>query len=151
MLSATKSWLLVAALTALLATGAACGSDNADGPAAAAVDQPGVTEGTYVDVSPQELSSMLDSKDFLLVNVHIPYEGEIGDTDLFVPYDQIADRIGELPSQKDAKLVLYCRSGGMSAIAATTLTSLGYTNVWNLDGGMIGWEQASYPLVDSRP
>ncbi len=150
MLTAKKSWFLMTALAALLAIGAACSSDNAERPAATNVDQPGVTDSAYVDVSPQELSSMLESKDFLFVNVHIPYEGEIGDTDLFVPYDEIGDRLSELPSQQDAKIVLYCRSGNMSATAAITLTGLGYTNVWNLDGGMVAWEDAGYRLIDTR-
>ena len=92
---------------------------------------------------------MLESKDFPLVNVHIPYEREIEGTDLFIPYDQIAERLDELPQERDAKVVLYCRSGSMSAIAAEALVSLGYTNVWNLEGGMIAWEQAGYPLLDA--
>jgi len=37
----------------------------------------------------------------------------------------------------------------MSAAAAEALVGLGYTNVWNLDGGMIAWEGAGYPLRDS--
>ena len=42
--------------------------------------------------------------------------------------------------------MVYCRAGGMSAIAARTLVKPGYTDVWNLDGGMIGWKQAGYLL-----
>ncbi len=34
----------------------------------------------------------------------------------------------------------------MSAIAATELVSLGYTNIWNLEGGMVSWEQAGYSI-----
>lgn len=94
---------------------------------------------------------MLAAKDFVFVNVHIPYEGEIDGTDLSIPYDQIVNRVGELPAAKDAKVFVYCRSGRMSAIAAQTLVGLGYTNVWELDGGMIAWEAAGYPLVQGPP
>ncbi len=149
MIAATRPWLLVAALAALLlAIGAACGSEKPEEAGSTDIDQRVVTDNGYVDVSPQDLSSMLASKDFPLVNVHIPYAGEIEGTDLLIPYDEIGDRLGELPSQTDAKIVVYCRSGGMSAIAAKTLVSSGYTNVWNLDGGMIAWENAGYPLLN---
>ena len=103
--------------------------------------------GSYTDVHPAGLASMLEAKDFPLVNVHIPYEGEIEGTDLFIPFNEIEAHLGELPSDPSAKLVLYCRTGGMSAIAARALVKLGYTNVWNLDGGMVGWTEAGYPLV----
>jgi len=34
----------------------------------------------------------------------------------------------------------------MSDIAAKTLIQLGYTNIWNLDGGMVAWENAGFPI-----
>jgi rhodanese-related sulfurtransferase len=104
--------------------------------------------GSYTDVSAAGLAAMLQNKDFPLINVHIPYAGEIEGTDLFIPYNEIEGNLDRLPTDKDARLVVYCRSGSMSAIAARTLLGLGYTNVWNLDGGMIAWEQAGYALVD---
>ena len=148
----TKRWLLIVPLVALLAVAAACGSaatdEDATQAAPAALGQRVETEGgTYVNVTPQELQSMLSDDDFLLVNVYAGDMGEIEDTDLFIPYDQIAGRVGELPSQRDSEIVLYCRSGRSSAIAATTIVGLGYTDVWNLDGGMIAWEEAGYPLL----
>ena len=106
--------------------------------------------GSYTDVSVGSLYMMLKEKDFLLLNVHVPYEGEIEGTDLFIPYDQIEQHLDQLPTDLNAKLILYCRSGGMSAIAARTLVGLGYTNVWNLDGGMIAWDEAGHPLLSSR-
>ncbi len=148
----TKRWLLIVPLVALLAVAAACGSaatdEDATQAAPAALGQRVETEGgSYVNVTPQELQSMLSDDDFLLANVYAGDMGEIEDTDLFIPYDQIAGRVGELPSQRDSEIVLYCRSGRSSAIAATTLVGLGYTDVWNLDGGMIAWEEAGYPLL----
>jgi rhodanese-related sulfurtransferase len=107
-----------------------------------------VDGGSYTNVGPDELNTMLENKDFVFVNVHIPFEGDIADTDLSIPYDQVTEaaNLAQLPADKDAKVVLYCRSGRMSAIAAEALLKEGYTNLWNLDGGMVAWEQAGYPI-----
>jgi rhodanese-related sulfurtransferase len=103
--------------------------------------------GAYTNITPQELETMLGKKDFVLVNTHIPYEGEINPTDAFVPYDALDENLGKLPSDKHAKIVLYCRSDRMSTIAAQALVKKGYTNLYNLSGGMVAWESAGYPLV----
>lgn len=104
--------------------------------------------GQYFDISPDYLNAMLQKKDFLFINVHIPYEGEIEKTDLFIPYDRIQNVLEKLPNDKSAKIVLYCRSGSMSAIASKTLVRLRFTNVWNLEGGMIAWKNLGYPLLN---
>lgn len=102
---------------------------------------------TYKVIPVTRLKSMLDSKDFLLVNVHIPYEGEIKGTDLFIPYNEIEKNLDKLPADKNAKIVIYCRSGNMSSIAAKTLARLGYTNITDVEGGMVEWEREGYPLI----
>ena len=106
-----------------------------------------VAGGSYQSVTPDQLNTMLKNKDFVFVNVHIPFAGNIAGTDLSIPYDQIEQNLSQLPSDKKAKIVLYCRSGHMSAIAAENLVSIGYTNIWDLKGGMVGWEQAGYSIV----
>lgn len=107
-----------------------------------------VVGGSYQNITPDELNSMLKDNNFVFVNVHIPFAGNISNTDLSIPYDQVSipENLAQLPTDKAAKIVLYCRSGRMSEIAATELVSLGYSNIWNLDGGMVAWEQAGYEI-----
>lgn len=128
-------------------TGTASTPNASTRPADAGETRIGVGDGSYTSVSPQRLTELLAAKDFVLVNVHVPYEGEIEATDGFIPFDAIAQRSSELPAAKGARIFLYCRSGSMSTVAATTLVGLGYTNVWELSGGMIAWEQAGYELL----
>ena len=106
--------------------------------------------GKYTNVNPVGLAMMLKNKDFLLINVHIPYEGEIEKTDLFIPYNEIEQNMDKLPSNKETKIVLYCKTDRMSIIAAYTLVKLGFNNVWNLKGGMTAWRQAGYPLIEKK-
>ncbi len=104
------------------------------------------TGGSYKNVTPKDLNTMLKDKDFVLVNVHIPFAGNIPGTDLSIPYDEIDQNFSKLPADKAAKIVLYCCSGHISQIAAEDLVSQGYTNIWNLKGGMTDWEKASLTI-----
>jgi rhodanese-related sulfurtransferase len=121
---------------------AACGSASETGETTVAKNADG-----YTDITVEQLAAMLPDKDLTLVNVHIPYQGELPETDLFIPYDEIADNVDQLPD-KDATIVLYCRSGSMSADAAETLAGLGYTNILELDGGFNAWQSAGYELLN---
>ncbi len=99
------------------------------------------------EINPAQLQAELTHKDFTLLNVKTPYSGEIEGTDLWIPYDQLEARVAELPADKSAKVVVYCRTGNESAIAVQTLTSLGYTNLEELSGGMTAWTAAGGTLV----
>lgn len=105
-----------------------------------------VAGGSYGELSPGALSGALAAKDFTLINVHVPYEGEIAGTDAFIPYDRIGEETARLPGDRAAAIVLYCRTGRMSAEAATTLVRLGYRNVRHLAGGMEAWQAQGYPI-----
>jgi len=98
-------------------------------------------------ITVEELNTMLENKDFILINVHIPYQGEIPGTDMHIPYNEIEKHTDQLPQDKDAKIVLYCRSGPMSAAASKTLVEMGYTNVIDVQGGMNAWKAAGYELL----
>ena len=109
-------------------------------------DTPKNSDG-YVDITVEQLAPLLEeNKNFTLVNVHIPYDGELPKTDLFIPFDQITAELGQLPD-KNAVIVLYCRSGNMSTQAAKELTTAGYTQVYELNGGFNAWQAAGYTLL----
>ena len=128
---------------------AACGSPTSSPESGAVIpDQLPKNAQGYADINVEQLAGLMEAEDLTLVNVHVPYEGEIPDTDLFIPYDQIAAHLDQLPD-KDATIVLYCRSGGMSTSAATELAALGYTNVLEVDGGFNAWKAAGYQLLDN--
>lgn len=134
-----RIWILSGMLVVLLGVVAACA--QTESPAAPARNKDG-----YTDITVERLSEMMAHKDFTLVNVHVPYEGDLPQTDLSIPFNEIEQNLGKLPDQ-DARIVLYCRSGSMSTSAAETLVSLGYSNVMELDGGMRAWEAAGHSLV----
>jgi len=106
-----------------------------------------VPGGAYTNVTAPALKQMLDRKDFFFANVHVPYEGEIAKTDAFIPFDKVEQQLHLLPAKKDAKIVLYCMSDRMSTIASEALVRLGYTNIWNVQGGMVEWGKQGYPLI----
>jgi len=100
---------------------------------------------SYRVVSAPELQTMLENKDFFMVNVYTPWEKDIPGTDLRIGYDQLAENMEQLPAEKDAKILVYCLSGGMSKKGVATLVQQGYTNIWMLDGGLNAWEAAGLP------
>jgi rhodanese-related sulfurtransferase len=138
-------YTVISILLAVLLLAACSSPANPTSTVEAVGTQVSVSGGSYTDVSVLELQTMLVNKDFTFVNVHIPFEGNIAKTDLSIPYDQMAQNLDKMPD-KGARIVLYCRSGRMSAIAAEILVGLGYNNIWNLSGGMSAWEAAGLTI-----
>ena len=98
-------------------------------------EEEGHEEAGYTSITPSIFADMLESKDFTLIDVHIPEQNHIAGTDSFIPYNQIENNINQLPKDKSAKLVVYCRSGSMSRAASYQLAEMGYTDVYDLIGG----------------
>ncbi|MBI2405438.1 hypothetical protein HYV21_00070 [Candidatus Microgenomates bacterium] len=100
------------------------------------------------NISPRQLDKELKDKNFTFVNVHTPYEGEIKGTDMFITHDEMIANKAQLPNDKNAPIILYCKTGRMSADALATLRGMGYTNVRHLEGGMDAWKRAGYEVLD---
>lgn len=76
-----------------------------------------------------------DEKNFLL-DVHVPEQTHIPGTDTSIPYNEIFLNLNKLPEDKSTPILVYCRTGTMSKEASKEIASLGYTNVYDLDGGI---------------
>ena len=102
----------------------------------------------YQNITVDQFTEMMDHKDFILINVHIPYSGEIEETDLLLPYEAIEQQKEKLPDDKESKIVVYCMSGPMGNIAAAKLAAIGYRWVFHFQGGMLAWKNAGNRLVN---
>lgn len=101
-----------------------------------------------VDAFADILTNQSDS--YTVVNVHIPYEGEVVETDMHIPYSDL-DGLTSALTDKNAPIILYCRSGRMSEEASRALVELGYTRVWDVLGGMNAWTASGRELLNNRP
>tara|TARA_B100000745_G_scaffold296224_2_gene241327 strand:+ start:355 stop:1488 length:1134 start_codon:yes stop_codon:yes gene_type:complete len=101
----------------------------------------------YIETPSDVFSTLVDDPDTTVVNVHIPYGGEIAGTDAFVPYNDTEALLAALPEDKSAPVALYCRSGGMSAVAAQAVVSAGYENVYDLSGGMNAYRDSGREVI----
>jgi len=63
-----------------------------------------------------------------------------------VPLGTLSFRVAELEQHKDAPIVVVCRSGGRSSVAAAILTAAGFTRVQSMVGGMLAWNGARQPV-----
>ncbi len=96
---------------------------------------------TFRSLDPAQWEQRSRADGAFVINVHTPYAGEIARTRAFIAFDKILSDPA-LPRAKDTPIVLYCRTGRMSKIAAQSLSEAGYRNVVDLEGGMVAWAKA---------
>ena len=86
--------------------------------------------------SPKPAQQIQVSPDAIVIDNRTEQEYGTGHVEgaILIPYDVIGKRISEVAPNKDAEILLYCRSGRRSGIAQRTLKEMGYTNVTNLGG-----------------
>jgi rhodanese-related sulfurtransferase len=91
------------------------------------------------EISVQELSEILE-KDPSTVLIDVREQDEFDDVNLagqLIPMSEIEDRFAEIP--KDETVYIYCRSGRRSRTAIEFLKSKGYSNCFNVTGGILAW------------
>ena len=120
--------LILFLLTAMLLVG--CGQANQNN-----------QEAVYMNITAQEAKQIMDSEEGCIIldtRTQEEYdEGHIPGA-IVIPHDEITDRAEEELPDKDQLLLVYCRSGRRSKLAAEALVGLGYTNIKEF-GGIIDW------------
>jgi len=99
-------------------------------------------------ISVQELKRKMDAREaFELIDVREPFEFEIARIDgaTLIPLGEIAEHADEL--EREQPIVVHCHSGMRSAQAVRLLQQRGFTNVYNLEGGIDAWSDAIDPSV----
>ena len=95
----------------------------------------------YKQISQEYAKYIMDNEtDYVILDVHEQDEYDEGHIPgaILIPYMDIESLVEDVLKDKDQKILVYCRSGRRSKIAAANLASLGYTNVYEF-GGIIDW------------
>lgn len=122
----------------------ACGGGGAEttAPAAEAAD-PAALEPS-IDVA--TAYSVRDNPAVFMLDVREPDEYAAGHIPgiTLIPMGEVAERLSEIPTDKE--VIVTCRSGNRSGQIVDFLRSQGFTNVHNMEGGIVAWEEAGYPV-----
>ena len=95
----------------------------------------------YQNITAAQLKARLDKGDMLtVIDVRTKEEYASGHIpgSILIPFDEIKAKAGQLPQDKNTEIVVYCRSGRRSAIAADTLIALGYNRIYDM-GAISSW------------
>ena len=99
------------------------------------------TPSTYEQITPQEAKTIMDTEsEYIIIDARTEEEFAEGHIEnaILIPEYEIAERAEKELPDKDALILVYCRSGRRSKIASEELVKLGYTNVKEF-GGIIDW------------
>lgn len=100
-------------------------------------------------VEPTQAVQLINHQDALVLDVREANEfaaGHIANA-RHIPLSQLSDNLKSLEKHKDKAIVVNCRSDARSAMACGTLRKHGFTQVYNLKGGIMAWQQAGLPTV----
>lgn len=103
--------------------------------------QDGGNNATYEQITPQQVKEIMDTEqDYIIIDARTEEEFAEGHIEnaILIPEYEIKDRAEKELPDKDALILVYCRSGRRSKIASEELARLGYTNVKEF-GGIIDW------------
>jgi len=99
-------------------------------------------------ISPVHAVSLINSEEAVVIDARNKGEFDKGHLSgaILIPLPDIKEHPEKLDKYKDKSLVIYCQSGARSSEACQHLSKQGFDNVFNLDGGILAWQDANLPL-----
>lgn len=122
-----KKWILIV-LAAILLT--ACSQEKS-----------AEKEAVYVNITAEEAKAIMDGEtNYVILDTRTQeeYDEKHIPGAILIPYDEILEKAEGILTDKDQLILVYCRSGRRSKLAAEDLVKLGYTNIKEF-GGIIDW------------
>lgn len=100
-------------------------------------------------VGPMEATQLSNRENALFLDTRSEGEYRAGHIpeSIHIPVKDLPDRVAELSKHKDRPVIAYCQSGSRSRSAGSILKKHGFENVYNLGGGIMGWQKAGLPLT----
>lgn len=139
-----KSLLFVLLILGLVLAACGGGADTAVSDPAANLDEVVLNLAPSVDVA--TVAAIKDREDVFVIDVREQWEydeGHIPNITL-IPMNEIPARLDEIPTDKE--VIVTCRSGNRSGQVTEFLRQQGFTNVHNMEGGILAWQQAGLPV-----
>jgi rhodanese-related sulfurtransferase len=101
-----------------------------------------------MDVDTIKAIELINHKNALVLDVREEAEFKSGHliNAKWLPLGKLSERVGELERYREQPIVVVCRSGQRSAAACSMLVKQGFTQAYNLVGGVTGWQKSNLPL-----
>ncbi len=101
----------------------------------------------YTDISVQQAKEMIDKGEVFILDVRTQEEYDAGHirNSTLIPVQDLSKRLNEVP--RDRKILVYCRTGSRSTSASEILVNNGFTQIYNMKGGITEWTKAGYEVV----
>lgn len=102
----------------------------------------------FKGLTAEEASKLIKSQNPVIVDVRTPkefYAGHIPGA-LLLPLQQLSSRISEIDAYREKPVILYCRSGNRSVVAAEVLIEKGFKKIWHIRKGILEWQKKGLPI-----
>jgi len=106
----------------------------------------------YKVISPAGAVALLNDDRTILIDVREPNEFASGHIEnaKHIPYGRLEEKIYELEPHQESPIIVVCQTGTRSQPACKKLTQRGFTQIYEMKGGMLAWQDMKYPVSKKK-